>query len=280
MRIPLSRIEYSYIFETFLQEFPSLLLQSGTLFYMLPSGSYTVKNSKIYFQPLPAFIGKKTSIFFEHKKRSIVFYTTIYADDGSCFFTVPDSAYKYDPDTPSKDGIFTEIHIPENSPITAYEHEYFPLDSIIHADLYLPAFSDFLPSAYRTAVQFTAEEKTLAQNIFPLFLYRLHEFERQTVMMFNPYASGGLYMLFVDSKMLICGCRDTYAVAIGKRQSLKFVLHFPHRTIHTAGRSLFSHFLPKSNSAVLGFLFEDIFKEDKRFLYERVYHEKYNPSSF
>ena len=87
-------------------------------------------------------------------------------------------------------------------------------------------------------------------------------------------------MLFVDSKMLICGCKDTYAVAIGKRQSLKFVLHFPHRTIHTAGRSLFSHFLPKSNSAVLGFLFEDIFKEDKRFLYERVYHEKYNPSSF
>ena len=279
MQIPLSRIEYSYVFETFLQELPSLLLQSGALFYMLPSGAYTIKNSRLYFQSLPEFIGKKIAVFFDHKKRSIVFYTAIYADDGSCFFTLPDSAYKYDPEKQPQNNVFAEIYIPENPPITAQEHEYFPLDSIIHTDLYLPAFTDFLPSAYQTAAQFTAE-KTVTQNIFPLFLYRLHEFEQQTFMMFNPYTSSGLYMLFVDSKILICGCRDRYAVSIGKRQSLRFVLHFPHRVIHSTGRSLFSHFLPKSNCAVLGFVFENLFEEDKRFLYERVYHEKYSPSSF
>ena len=280
MRIPLSRIEYDYVFETFLQEFPPLLLQSGALFYMLTSGAYTIKNSRLYFQWLPEFIGKKTAVFFDHKKRSIVFYTAIHADNAGCFLTLPDNAYKYDPDEQPKSNIFTEIHIPDNAPITAHEHEYFPLDSIIHTDLYLPAFTDFLPSAYRTAAQFTAEEKTLAQNIFPLFLYRLHEFERQTFMMFNPSTSGELYMLFIDSKILICGCRDRYAVSIGKRQALRFVLHFPHRVIHSNGRSLFSHFIPKSNCAVLGFVFENLFEEDKRFLYERVYHEKYNPSSF
>lgn len=64
MRIPLSRIEYDYVFETFLQEFPPLLLQSGALFYMLPSGAYTIKNSRLYFQWLPEFIGKKNSRFF------------------------------------------------------------------------------------------------------------------------------------------------------------------------------------------------------------------------
>ena len=84
MQIPLSRIEYSYVFETFLQELPPLLLQSGALFYMLPSGAYTIKNSRLYFQSLPEFIGKKIAVFFDHKKRSIVFYTAIYADDGSC----------------------------------------------------------------------------------------------------------------------------------------------------------------------------------------------------
>lgn len=279
MRIPLSRIEYGYVFETFLQELPPLLLQSGTLFYILPSGSYTVKNSRLYFQKLPPeFIGKKTAIFFEHKKRSIVFYTAIKFNAGSCYIILPDRAYKYDPDE-QKDGIFVEIRIPEAPPITAQEHKCFPLDSIIHTDLYLPAFSDFLPSAYQTAAQFAAE-RTIAQNVFPLFLYRLHEFEQQTFMMFNPSAADGLYVLFVDSKILICGCKDRYAVSIRKRQSLQFVLHFPHRIIHSKGRSLFSHFLPKSNCAVLGFLFEDIFEEDKRFLYERVYHEKYNPSSF
>ena len=279
MRIPLSRIEYSYVFETFLQELPPLLLQSGALFYMLPSGAYTIKNSRLYFQSLPEFIGKKTAVFFDHKKRSIVFYTAICADNASCYLMLPDSAYKYDPDEQSKDSIFAEIRIPDNAPIAAHEHEHFPLDSIIHTDLYLPAFTDFLPSAYQTAAQFTAE-KPVTQNIFPLFLYRLHEFEQQTFMMFNPYTSGGLYMLFIDSKILICGCRDRYAVSIGKRQSLQFVLHFPHRVIHSNGRSLFSHFLPKSNCAVLGFVFENLFEEDKRFLYERVYHEKYSPSSF
>lgn len=279
MQIPLSRIEYDYIIEAFLQELPPLLLQSGALFYMLPSGSYTIKNSKLYFQPLPEFIGKKTSVFFDHKKRSIVFHTTVYAHNGSCSITLPDIAYKYDPDERQKNDIFAEIHIPDTPPITAHEHEHFPLDSIIHTDLYLPAFTDFLPSAYQTAAQCTAE-KTVTRNMFPLFLYRLHEFERQTFMMFNPYSSSGLYVLFIDSKILICGCRDSYAVSIGKRQSLQFVLHFPHRTIHSKGRSLFSHFLPKSNCAVLGFVFEGLFEEDKRFLFERVYHEKYSPSTF
>ena len=279
MKIPLSRIEYDYVFETFLQDFPPLLLQSGALFHVVPSGAYTLKNSRLYFQRLLSeFIGKKTALFFDHKKRSIVFYTVIQADAEGCYGALPDNAYTYDPDE-QKAGIFVEIRIPETPPITAQEHEQFPLDSIIHTDLYLPDFTDFLPSAYQTAAQFAAEEK-IAQNVFPLFLYRLHEFEQQTLMMFNPYASSGLYVLFVDSNMLICGCRDRYAVSIGKRQSLQFVLHFPHRTIHSKGRSLFCHFLPKSNSAVLGFLFEDIFEEDKRFLYERVYHEKYNPSSF
>lgn len=279
MQIPLSRIEYDYIVEAFLQELPPLLLQSGALFYMLPSGSYTIKNSKLYFQLLSEFIGKKTSVFFEHKKRSIVFHTTVYAYNGSCSITLPDIAYKYDPEKQPQNNVFAEIHIQDNSPITAYEHEHFPLDSIIHTDLHLPPFTDFLPSAYQTAAQFTAE-KTVTQNIFPLFLYRLHEFEQQTFMMFNPYTSSGLYVLFIDSKILICGCRDDYAVSIGKRQSLRFVLHFPHRTIHSKGRSLFSHFLPKSNRAVLGFVFENLFEEDKRFLYERVYHEQYSPLSF
>lgn len=278
MRIPLSRIEYDYVFETFLEELPPLLLQSGALFYVLPAGTYTIKNSKLYFQTLPEFIGKKTAVFFDHKKRSIVFYTAIYAQTDNCYLSLPDTAYKYDPDEQTN-SIFAEIHIPDNPPITAQEHEHFPLDSIIHTDLHLPAFTDFLPSAYQTAAQFAAEG-TLTHDIFPLFLYRLHEFEQQTVMMFTPYTSGGLYMLFIDSKILICGCRDRYAVSIGKRQSLRFVLHFPHRVIHSQGRSLFCHFLPKSNSAVLGFLFEDIFEEDKRFLYERVYHEKYTPSTF
>ena len=73
MQIPLSRIEYSYVFETFLQELPPLLLQSGALFYMLPSGAYTIKNSRLYFQSLPEFIGKKIAVFLIIKNEVLSF---------------------------------------------------------------------------------------------------------------------------------------------------------------------------------------------------------------
>ena len=278
MRIPLSRIEYAYIFETFLAEQPPLLLQAGTLFYALHAHTYTVKSGRVYFQAPSRFIGKEISVFFDHKKRSIAFYTTVQPHDNGCCFSVPDTAYKYDPDT-QKGRVAAEIYIKEQ-PFTAQEHERFPLDSIIHADLQLPSFSDFLPSAYQIASQYVAET-SLTENSFPLFLYRLHEFERQTSVLFNLHADNGLYILFIDSNMLICGCKDSYAVSIGRRQPVRFSLHFPHRVIRIEkGRSLFSHFIPKSNSAVLGFLFEEVFEEDKRFLYEYVYHDKYNPTSF
>ena len=280
MRIPLSRIEYDYVFETFLETLPPLLLQAGTLFYTLEPSAYTIKQSKLYFHAPVEFIGKPISVFFDHKKRSIAFYTVIQPCGNGCCLSLPDIAYKYDPDT-QPDRVVAEIYVPEIAPITAQEHEAFPLDSIIHTDIQPPSFTDFLPSAYQIALQYMAEGQLAGGDkaLVPLFLYRLYEFERQTAAIFNPLKKNGMYALFVDSKMLICGCKDSYAVSIGRRQSVRFALYFPHRTIRiTKGRSLFSHFIPKSNTAVVGFLFEDVFEEDKRFLYEHVYHEKYNPA--
>lgn len=122
MRIPLSRIEYDYVFETFLQDLPPLLLQSGTLFSVVPFGSYTIKNSRLYFGHLSSeFIGKNTALFFEHKKRSIALYAVIQSDAGGCYAPLPDRAYAYDPNN-QKGGIFVEIHIPEIPSITAQEH--------------------------------------------------------------------------------------------------------------------------------------------------------------
>ncbi len=279
MRIPLSRIEYDYVFETFLETLPPLLLQAGTLFYTLEPSAYTIKQSKLYFHAPVEFIGKPISVFFDHKKRSIAFYTVIQPCGNGCCLSLPDIAYKYDPDI-QQERIVAEIAVPDIPPITVQGHEAFPLDSIIHTDIQLPSFTDFLPSAYQIALQYMAEGQSAGNKaLFPLFLYRLYEFERQPAAIFNPLKKNGMYALFVDSKMLICGCKDSYAVSIGRRQSVRFILYFPHRTIRiTKGRSLFSHFIPKSNTAVVGFLFEDVFEEDKRFLYEYVYHEKYNPA--
>lgn len=276
MRIPLSRIEYEYVFETFIENPPSLLLQAGTLFYSLPPHIYTLKHSRIYFTAPPEFLGKTASVFFDHKKRSISFYTVIQPWNNGCYLTLPDIAYKYDPDV-QKGKIAAEIYVSQSPSITAREHEVFPLDSIVHTELQQSSYTDFLPSAYQIACQYTAAGN-LTEHIFPLFLYRLNEFERQTASIFHPHLRNGVYILFIDSKMLICGCKDSFALSIGRRQSVRFTLYFPHRTIKIPkGRSLFSHFIPKTNSAVIGFLFEDIFEEDKRFLYEYVYHEKYNP---
>lgn|GEM_PF-432473 len=277
MHIPLTRIEYEYILTAFMETPPPLYLQSGAIFHSLPSDTYTMENNRIYFVAPSEFIDKTAIVFFDHKKRSISFYTRVQEHNHKCYFSLPDLAYKYNPDMQKKEQITAEIYLQENTPITAWEHEAFPLDTIIHANIQPPAFIDFLPSAYRNASQYAGGNFT--ENTFPLFFYRLNEFEQHTSMIFNPKEHDGLYILFIDSKMLICGCKDDYAVSIGKRQSIQFALHFPHRTIRIPkGRSLFSHFIPKRNSAVLGFLFEDVFEEDKRFLYEHVYHEKYNPA--
>ena len=271
MRIPLSRIEYEYVLETFMDCPPPLLLQTGTFFYAVTPQSYTIKQSRLYCTLPAEYIGKNVSVFFEHKKRSIVFSSIIYHSKDGPYLQLPDIAYKYD-----------EIVVPKAPPIIAQGHENFPLDSIIHTDVQLPAASDFLPSAYQIALQYVAEEtQSINDHAFPLFLYRLHEFERHVNHWTNHHIQSSLSILFIDSKLMLCGCKDSYAVTIGRRQSLQFILYFPHRTIRILkGRSLFSHFIPKSNGAVLGFLFEDIFEEDKRFLYEQVYHEKYNPSFF
>lgn len=281
MRIPLSRIEYEYVLETFLDSPPPLLLQSGTLFYAVTPQTYTIKHSRLYCTIPTEYIGKNISVFFEHKKRSIAFFSMVYASPDGCYLQLPDIAYKYDKSIPKR-SVHAEIVLPKAPPITAQEHQNFPLDSIIHTDVQLPAASDFLPSAYQIALQYIAEEiKTGKSQAFPLFLYRLHEFERHVNHWADHCMQRGLSILFIDSKVMICGCKDSYAVSIGRRQSLQFVLYFPHRTIRILkGRSLFSHFIPKSNGAVIGFLFENIFEEDKRFLYEQVYHEKYNPSHF
>ena len=73
MQIPLSRIEYDYIVEAFLQELPPLLLQSGALFYMLPSGSYTIKNSKLYFQRFLNSLGRKLLFFLSIRSEVLSF---------------------------------------------------------------------------------------------------------------------------------------------------------------------------------------------------------------
>lgn len=276
MQIPLSRIEYDHVIETFLQELPPLLLQAGVLFYLIPSGSYAIKNSRLCFTLPPAFVGKKTSVFFEHKKRSIVFYTTVCEQDAQCYAALPDRAYTYDPPV-RKGGIRAEIYM-QDDPLVACEHEDFPLDSIIHENLHLPTFTSFLPSAYQTAADYAAEG-ALKTNMFPLFFYRLYEFEQRLSFILDLRLSNAMHMLFVDSKMLICGCGDNIALSLRNRSDLRFVLLFPHRTIRCSGYSLFSHFLPKTKVALVGFVFEDMFEEDKRFLYEHVYHEKYNPAS-
>lgn len=170
MRIPLSRIEYEYVLETFMDCPPPLLLQTGTFFYAVTPQSYTIKQSRLYCTLPAEYIGKNVSVFFEHKKRSIVFSSIIYHSKDGTYLQLPDIAYKYDADA-QKRNVHAEIVVPKAPPIIAQGHENFPLDSIIHTDVQLPAASDFLPSAYQIALQYVAKEtQSINDHAFPLLL--------------------------------------------------------------------------------------------------------------
>lgn len=274
MRIPLTRIEYEYILETFIEDHPPLYLQSGTALYTLAPNTYILKHSRIYFNRPAAGLNTQAVVFFNHKKRTISFDTRITLSRQGCCFDLPDIAYKYDPDAKKTRRIITEVDLPERVSIKMYEHELFPLDSIIHPGLTQPLPFHELPPAYRIAFQNTG---TYTHNEFPLFLYRLYDFESQISALFNPQEGNDSIMLFLDHNILICGCKDRYTLSLENRHSLRFRIHFPRRYISMEGKTLFSHFFSDNDTVIFGFLFEEVFEEDRRFLYENVYHEKYNP---
>ncbi|MEL3906757.1 MAG: hypothetical protein P1P65_06995 [Treponema sp.] len=274
MRIPLTRIEYEYILETFIEDHPPLYLQSGTVLHTILPDTYVLKNSRIYFNRPAEGINTRAVVFFTHKQRTISFDTRITVFRQNCCFDLPDIAYKYDPDMRKIRKIIAEIDLPERLSIKMYEHELFPLDSIIHPGLKQPLPFHELPPAYRIAYQHTGRYTT---HEIPLFLYRLYDFESQISALFNPQAGNDSIILFVDHNILICGCKDRYTFSLENRHSIGFRMHFPRRYISMKGKTLFSHFFADSDTAVFGFLFEEMFEEDRRFLYENVYHEKYNP---
>lgn len=278
MRIPLTRIEYEYVFNTFTEVLPPLYLQVGTVFHTILSGKYVLKHNRIYFSAPFELINRDALVFFHHKKRSICFFAHIKMYNRSCYFSISDTAYKYDPDEEKRESIITNIVLPEKQSITAYEHEFFPLDSIIHEGLPVPHFPKELPSAYRIAFRYISRQDGTG-NSLPLFLYRLYEFERKISAVFNPQEHKDIFVLFVDDKILICGCQERYTFSLENRQSLQFTLHFSRRSIKVSkGKTLFSHFLGNNSIVIFGFSFDDVFEEDRRFLYENVYHEKYNPA--
>ena len=280
MRLPISRIEYEYILQTFIEDHPPLFLQSGTLFYTLSPDAYTVQQFRILFTAPPELHNKPVIVFFDHKKRSISFDSYVMHKPEHSYLLIPDALYKYDPDAEQRNMVTTEIHIPDKDTVTAAVHELFPVgDPAQHIDSGFAVPKSELYRIYSRVAWDEALQQMLTNDVMPLFLYRMYEFERKVSAVFNPKERSGVFVLFIDSTFLICGCRKNYATLLaGKGSALQFTMHFPHRRIHVAkGRLSFSYRIESADISIIGFAFQDMFEEDRRFLYEYTYPEKYNP---
>ncbi|MGP1577516.1 MAG: hypothetical protein ACTTH7_08590 [Treponema sp.] len=263
MQIPLNRIEYDYVIELFMEELPALLLQIGMQIYPVSVPDYTIKRNRVYVRVAESITNRRITVFFHHKKRCICFNTYLVNENGSPFFSLPDRLYKYNSDYKSTTAVFMDIYAENKKIVTAYEHKLFPLDSVQPSlENYSAIPTDFI-SSYQP---------------ISLIRYRINDFELQAASIFNMEYSKDIFFLFIDSRYILCGCKKALAEKLEAHQNFTFVIHFPRRVVRvsTSGSSV-SHDIARIDIKTMLFIMDNPFEEDKRFLYEKIYHEKYNP---
>ena len=264
MQIPLTRIEYDYVIELFIEELPVLLLQVGMQIYPVSTPYYTIENSRIYVHIAKSIVNRQITVFFHHKKRCICFNAYVNTENGKPFFSLPDRLYKYNSDYTSNTSIFMDIYGGGKKIVTAYEHKLFPLDSV------QPSLENYsaMPADFFSPYQ-----------PISLIRYRINDFELRAASLFNMEYGKDIFFLFIDSRYILCGCKKSIAEKLAAYQNFTFVIHFPRRIVRVSTGSIsISHDIDRVDIKTILFIMDNPFEEDKRFLYEKIYHEKYNPS--
>jgi len=272
MQVPLSRIEYDYVKQTFITEKPTLFLQYDTALYAIYTDAYFIQNERVYFRSKDTLTHKITAIYFNHKKRALCFFAFINSDDRYYYFDIPTTAYKHDPINKKENNIYLYIHTAKKQSLKAQEHTDYPLNAIMSTSC---DTADILEKIIHTN---RSKKEPIRENQLPLFWYRIAEFEENAGMLFSTLHPETVIILFIDHATMVCACKLPTALMLEKEQPMHFMIHFSVRTVASVhGMVDFSRQVPLSDICILSFTLDYEYEEDKRFLYERVYHEKYSP---
>lgn len=270
MNKALNRIEYEYIFDTFLREKPTLTLLCNNNFVEVDSFFYKIIGEYIFFKADRVEPRDEVKVFFNHRKRPLYFFSRVENKEGSLAFKLSDKLYKYDDNsTRNKPSIFLwnsrgfklSAEISESFPLN------FPFPPIIEDE---ETESFFL---FRSKI--SSLMKLNPDKIPNAFFYRLYSSAcKSNIPETEPC------LLYIDSEFILIFCSEKTIEAISTQRSAQTEINFGQRKINLL--SVYSFFLPTPcpNSTgerfgLLCLLAKNIQEEDKRFLHEKAHSSRY-----
>lgn len=264
----LSRIEREYILKSLAEFLPSLTLQQGSFFMTIEGSAYRVAGDKIdVTASVGGFIAKSTlCVHFRHKDRALYFDSAMIPDDsGSFSLRIPDEVFKVS-DESRTDGARLLISSFEPA-LEVRESASFPLDVV---------FIDPLVCAGRE----TVFDRLIARIGLDVDKYRNSPLAYRLYEYVDNFRKGGAKFRFspvvayVDSSLSLVSLPKAAFSRLKKNEKLQIVLLADARRIECA--SEIRGMMPLN--AESGLLLLDLSGaqvEDKRFLHERLFRNKY-----
>ena len=264
----LSRIEREYILKTLAELLPPLTLQQGSFFMTIEGSSYRVSGDKIDVNAaVCGFIDKSMlCVYFRHKDRALYFDSAIFPDgSGSFSLHIPGDVFKVADE--SRAGGMRLLISSFEPALEVRESASFPLDVV---------FIDPLVCTGREAVfdRLTARIGLHIEKFrnSPL-AYRLYEYV-------DNFRTGGAKLRFsptivyVDSALALVSVPKPAFARLKKNETIQVSLMADARRIDCASEIRGT----MSLNAESGLLLLDLSGaqlEDKRFLHERLFRNKY-----
>ncbi len=268
MQSLLSRIEREYILHSFENETPELNILINNKLIKILKNEYKIKDETIFFKPQKidkknfiANTDKIKNIFFKHKELSFHFTTEVEEKNDIYFFRIPEK-------------IFKNIENNDN------ENFVFHLSTSGGFKMKAKTIKEF-PIAYSTKKASASSSKKLDDILNEIINY-------------NKALELTTSLIFIDSKTVLIFCTENQANIVASSISTKIEFSIKKRKINAS--VTYKSFYPILNpnikfftdndkqiqNSLNGILCLDINKmqeEDKRFLHEYAYSEKYGSLS-
>jgi hypothetical protein len=269
MRQSLSRIEYEYVLQTLRESLPALSAISPGFTLAIPQKTYTVNGNRIYITSAIAIPEHASSVrfFFKHKLRGFYFDAPVIANAGAGFsFEIAREIFKDDRDGPSGEQGWLDVALGLVN-CRSLALSKFPLDSVL-------VDPDVL-SDKQARLQVLAERcGVLQENV--LLSFRLYEYlaALSSGDVSVPEPKSG-HLLFVDhGHALTCIALSYDMTAKYLHSELQTDICVDARRIHTVA-TLCGCLKISPGLTAICLDITSAAPEDKRFLYERLYREKY-----
>lgn len=269
MQTSLSRIEREYVLLNLTEQRPPLSLLIRHILYSIPEKTYTIVNGAIAIDGLTSVFREAVPVrvFFQHKKRGLVFQSTLIPVSGSeVSIEIDGDIGKDNPEAGSDLSGKLTIHLQDITHETVSISAY-PLDLILVDPAVCLGKADVIGKL---------SAKAGLSNPGTLLSYRLFEYldGLLTIVRKNAGNSHSGHFFFIDHEYILVSVYALNLQTVGAGTVARLVIYYGKRYISVNAEI---HGLVPVNASltVVCLAIKEIQEEDKRFLFEKLYRQKY-----